>query len=425
MHDDTAPLPSQHRHPIGDYPTVQTAAPALPPTTETPTPTPGPAVEQQRRGSLRRAGELSLVALLAAGLASGGTYAATTLVADEPGIPSSSSTLPAVSTVPVSQAQKSAPDWQAVAATVAPSVVSITVRGEQGQGQGSGVVIDEQGHVLTNNHVVSGGGTGTELDVTLANGDTYAATVAGTDPSTDLAVLSITEPPDDLTPILLGSSDSLAVGDPVMAIGNPLGLSGTVTTGIVSALDRPVTAREQSSDPFAQGQGDEASVTNAVQTSAAINPGNSGGALVDAAGRLVGINSSIASLGGGSSGSIGIGFAIPVDTARMIADQLIADGTAEHAFLGVTPQDGTATLGSARRSGAKIAAVSEGSAAAKGGLQQGDVVVAVSGTPVVSAESLVAHIREQAVGSTVELTIVRDGKEQQVDVTLGQRPQDG
>lgn len=425
MHDDTAPLPSQHRHPIGDYPTVQTAAPALPPTTETPTLTPGPAVEQQRRGSLRRAGELSLVALLAAGLASGGTYAATTLAADEPGTPSSSSTLPAVSTVPVSQAQKSAPDWQAVAATVAPSVVSITVRGEQGQGQGSGVVIDEQGHVLTNNHVVSGGGTGTELDVTLANGDTYAATVAGTDPSTDLAVLSITEPPDDLTPIQLGSSDSLAVGDPVMAIGNPLGLSGTVTTGIVSALDRPVTAREQSSAPFAQGQGDEASVTNAVQTSAAINPGNSGGALVDAAGRLVGINSSIASLGGGSSGSIGIGFAIPVDTARMIADQLIADGTAEHAFLGVTPQDGTATLGSARRSGAKIAAVSEGSAAAKGGLQQGDVVVAVSGTPVVSAESLVAHIREQAVGSTVELTIVRDGKEQQVDVTLGQRPQDG
>ena len=425
MHDDTAPLPSQHRHPIGDYPTVQTAAPALPPTTKTPTPTPGPAVKQQRRGSLRRAGELSLVALLAAGLASGGTYAATTLAADEPGTPSSSSTLPAVSTVPVSQAQKSAPDWQAVAATVAPSVVSITVRGEQGQGQGSGVVIDEQGHVLTNNHVVSGGGTGTELDVTLANGDTYAATVAGTDPSTDLAVLSITEPPDDLTPIQLGSSDSLAVGDPVMAIGNPLGLSGTVTTGIVSALDRPVTAREQSSAPFAQGQGDEASVTNAVQTSAAINPGNSGGALVDAAGRLVGINSSIASLGGGSSGSIGIGFAIPVDTARMIADQLIADGTAEHAFLGVTPQDGTATLGSARRSGAKIAAVSEGSAAAKGGLQQGDVVVAVSGTPVVSAESLVAHIREQAVGSTVELTIVRDGKEQQVDVTLGQRPQDG
>ena len=419
MHDDTAPLPSQHRHPIGDYPTVQTAAPALPPTTETPTPTPGPAVEQQRRGGLRRAGELSLVALLAAGLASGGTYAATTLVADEPGIPSSSSTLPAVSTVPVSQAQKSAPDWQAVAATVAPSVVSITVRGEQGQGQGSGVVIDEQGHVLTNNHVVSGGGTGTELDVTLANGDTYAATVAGTDPSTDLAVLSITEPPDDLTPIQLGSSDSLAVGDPVMAIGNPLGLSGTVTTGIVSALDRPVTAREQSSDPFAQGQGDEASVTNAVQTSAAINPGNSGGALVDAAGRLVGINSSIASLGGGSSGSIGIGFAIPISQATNIADQLISTGTAVHPHLGVSITSGEVEAGGISRGSAVVSSVEGGSAAEQAGIQQGDHIIALDDTPVNSSVSLQALVRSKAVGDTVSLTVVRGGQETNVQVTLG------
>ncbi|MBD5832108.1 trypsin-like peptidase domain-containing protein, partial [Janibacter melonis] len=239
-----------------------------------------------------------------------------------------------------------------------------------------------------------------------------------------LAVLTITDPPKELTPITFGASDSLAVGDPVMAIGNPLGLSGTVTTGVVSALDRPVSTSDSSSqDPFAQGQG-ETVVTNAVQTSAAINPGNSGGALVDASGRLVGINSSIASTGsssGGQSGSIGIGFAIPVDQARMIADQLITDGSAQHAFLGVTPSDGTAKSGSATRSGAKIEQVSQGSGAAKAGLEVGDLVVAVGDTPVTSAESLVAHVREEAVGSTVKLTVIRDGKSTQVDVTLGER----
>lgn len=418
MNDDTTPLPPPaHRHPIGDYPAVP--ASLAYPTTPQP-----PAAAPRQGGGARRIGELSLVALLAAGLASGGTYAATMLAADQPATPSvSSSTLQEASSLPVSQAQKSAPDWQAVATAVSPGVVSITVQGSQGEGKGSGVVIDTKGHVLTNHHVANGAGDSAQISVTLSDGSTYDAKVVGSDASTDLAVLSITDPPKDLKPVPMGSSASLKVGDPVMAIGNPLGLSGTVTTGIVSALDRPVTTSEQSSDPFGRSSGGEAAVTNAVQTSAAINPGNSGGALVDAAGRLVGINSSIAALGGGQSGSIGIGFAIPVDTARMIADQLIADGTARHAFLGVTPKDGTATLGSARRTGAEIAEVSDGSAAAKGGLRQGDVVIAVGDTPVVSAESLVAHIREQAVGSTVELTVVRGGSEQRLTVTLGERPQ--
>lgn len=407
MRDDTSPLPRPDAtQTYGAYPTGPPSPVVTPP-------------PPRRRGGLRRVGELSAVALLAAALASGGTYAATTLADDGAPTTHQTSTLPASSTLPVSQAQQSAPDWQAVARTVSPGVVSITVEGAQGEGQGSGVVIDDRGHVLTNNHVVSGAGDGARLSVTLANGDTYAATVAGTDPSTDLAVLTITDPPQDLAPVQLGSSDSLAVGDPVMAIGNPLGLSGTVTTGIVSALDRPVTTSEQ---PGQGAGGGEAAVTNAVQTSAAINPGNSGGALVDAAGRLVGINSSIASLGGGRSGSIGIGFAIPVDTARMIADQLIAHGTAQHAFLGVTPQDGTATIGAARRSGAEILQVTEGSAAAKGGLQAGDVVLAVGDAPVSSAESLVAHVRGRAVGSTVQLTVARDGAERTLDITLGQRP---
>lgn len=408
MRDDTSPLP----HP--DATQTHGTYPAGPPSPVAAPPPP-------RRGhGLRRVGELSAVALLAAALASGGTYAATTLADDGSPVMHQTSTLPASSTLPVSQAQQSAPDWQAVARTVAPGVVSITVEGAQGEGQGSGVVIDDRGHVLTNNHVASGAGGDARLSVTLASGDTYAATVTGTDPSTDLAVLTITDPPEDLTPVQLGASDSLSVGDPVMAIGNPLGLSGTVTTGIVSALDRPVTTGEQ------PGQaGGEAAVTNAVQTSAAINPGNSGGALVDAAGRLVGINSSIASLGGGRSGSIGIGFAIPVDTARMIADQLIAHGKAQHAFLGVTPKDGTATLGSARRSGAEIIQVTEGSAAAKGGLRAGDVVVAVGDAPVSSAEALVAHVRALPVGSTVELTVARGGDERTLRVTLDRRPQEG
>ena len=200
--------------------------------------------------------------------------------------------------------------------------------------------------MLTNNHVVAGA---EKLTVTLADGRTYEAEVRGTDPSTDLAVITIKNAPSDLTPIAIGDSDKIAVGDPVMAVGNPLGLAGTVTTGIVSALNRPVTTEAESdggqADPNGQAQGaGETVVTNAIQTSAAINPGNSGGALVNASGQLIGINSAIASLGsssGGQSGSIGIGFAIPVNEATSIAKQLIDSGTAAHAYLGVTPQDGT------------------------------------------------------------------------------------
>lgn len=428
MHDDTSPLPRpDETQPFGAHQTPQSGASYPPP----PPAAVGtlPPQQPRRRGGLRRVGELSAVAVLAAALASGGTVAATTLADGDQGTTTSaSSQLPQSSVVPVTDAQKSAPDWQSVASAVGPSVVSITVKSAQGEGQGSGVVMDDQGHVLTNNHVATGAGegSGSQITVTLSDGNTYAATIAGTDPSTDLAVLTITDPPKELTPITFGASDSLAVGDPVMAIGNPLGLSGTVTTGVVSALDRPVSTSDSSSqDPFAQGQSQgETVVTNAVQTSAAINPGNSGGALVDASGRLVGINSSIASTGsssGGQSGSIGIGFAIPVDQARMIADQLITDGSAQHAFLGVTPSDGTAKSGSATRSGAKIEQVSQGSGAAKAGLEVGDLVIAVGDAPVTSAESLVAHVREEAVGSTVKLTVIRDGKSTQVDVTLGER----
>ncbi|EKA60192.1 peptidase S1 and S6 chymotrypsin/Hap [Janibacter hoylei PVAS-1] len=378
---------------------------------------------------------MTAVGLLSAVLASGGTWGVISLTDPGPTGTTSAASSTAVgsgaSVVPVSSAAKTNPDWNAVTAAVSPSVVSITVEGNGSGGQGSGVVIDDSGHVLTNHHVVSGAGDDAKITVTLSDGKTYAATIAGEDASTDLAVVSLTDPPDDLRPITIGSSQQLQVGDPVMAVGNPLGLSGTVTTGIVSALDRPVTTssadeQEQQGSPFGPQQQSSSTpvVTSAIQTSAAVNPGNSGGALVDASGRLVGINSSIATLGGseGQSGSIGIGFAIPVDEAQWIAEQLIEDGTAQHAFLGVTPTDGTATVGSATRSGAEIRSVTSGSPAEDAGLREGDLVVGVDDSPVTSAESLVGLVHARRIDTQVELTVVRDGREEQVTATLGTAP---
>ncbi len=311
-------------------------------------------------------------------------------------------------------------DWGAVAAEVQPSVVAIMVRAADGSGgQGSGVVLDEEGHVLTNNHVVATATGGGQVRVTLLDGRVLDAEVVGLDPSTDLAVLSLADAPDDLVPLPLGSSDEVQVGDPVMAIGNPLGLSGTVTTGIVSALDRPVTTQ---SVGVAAG---EPVVTDAVQTDAAVNPGNSGGALVDREGRLIGINSSIAGLGsgaGGQSGSIGLGFAIPVDSAASVAAQLIEDGTAEHARLGVYLEDATADVRdgewAGERLGAGLAEVIDGSAAAGAGLRTGDVVMSVEGRPTTSALALTARVRALQPGDTVQVLVERDGAPVEVAVTL-------
>lgn len=411
MDQPTAPLPPQH-------PSYASALAAPPP----------PRMPRHRG---RRIGELTAVAVLTAALASGGTWGVMALTDDgttaDSSTGASTSGDSAASVVPVSSASKTNPDWNAVTAAVTPSVVSITVAAGGSGGEGSGVVLDKEGHVLTNHHVVSGAGDDATITVTLSDGKTYRASIAGEDASTDLAVLTLEDPPDDLQPITVGSSSGLEVGDPVMAVGNPLGLSGTVTTGIVSALDRPVTTSSTESeqqDPFGQQQQSSQVVTSAIQTSAAVNPGNSGGALVDAAGRLVGINSSIASLGSssGQSGSIGIGFAIPVDEAQWIAEQLIEDGQAEHAFLGVTPSDGTAELGSATRSGAQIRSVSDGSPAAEAGLQEGDLVVGVDDSTVTSAESLVGIIHSHRIGTKVSLAVVRDGEEQTIDVTLGTAP---
>ena len=377
------------------------------------------------RPGRRRTAEITTVAVLAALLSSGGTVAASRLWADEvqPSSPAAAQQ-GGTGAATVSQSDPSSPDWSATAAAVSPSVVSISATTGQGAGQGSGVIIDSAGNVLTNNHVVSGAD---KLSVTLADGRTYDAEIRGTDPSTDLAVIAISDAPKDLRPIATGDSDALKVGDPVMAVGNPLGLAGTVTTGIVSALNRPVSTEGESSgpsDPFGQGQAQsEPVVTNAIQTSAAINPGNSGGALVDASGQLVGINSSIASLGSssGQSGNIGIGFAIPVNEATSVASQLIETGKVTHAFLGVTPQDGSASDGSATRAGAEVVSVGEGTPAAEAGLRAGDVVTAVDGERVDSALSLVGQVRERSVGDKVTLTVLRDDGTIEVEVALAAR----
>jgi putative serine protease PepD len=421
-----APEDHTQQIPQGGY--YSQSAPPAPPAPPTPPLGEGSRPAPKRH---RRVGQTAVTALLAAVLASGGTYAVTQL--GDTGTTSSTPTATATtnpnqnSSPTVVQGNVSAPDWSAVAAAVSPSVVSIDVTTQQGAGAGSGVVFDRNGHILTNNHVVGDAAGNGAITVTLSDGRTYGATIVGTDASTDLAVIKLTNGPSDLTPISLGDSEALKVGDPAMAVGNPLGLSGTVTTGIVSALNRPVSTGTSSESPLGQQQasGDEV-VTNAIQTSAAINPGNSGGALVNAKGELIGINSSIASLGqsssGSQSGNIGIGFAIPVKEAKSIADQLIKSGKAEHAFLGVSTRDTVVSDGSAKRAGAQVVSVNGGTPAANAGIKNGDVVIAVDGQRIDSATALVAQIREMTAGDKTTLTVIRDGARQDVPVTLAVKP---
>jgi putative serine protease PepD len=297
-----------------------------------------------------------------------------------------------------------------VAAQVLPSVVSIQFTGAQGGGSGSGVVIDESGLILTNNHVVEGAADGGSLTVSFQDGSSTSAEIVGRDPSTDLAVISVDDA-DGLVPVELGSSADLRVGETVVAIGSPLGLTGTVTTGIVSAKNRPVLPGDSA--------GDE-SVLNAIQTDAAINPGNSGGALVNLRGELVGINSAIATLGAspsGQGGSIGLGFAIPIDQAKWISAQLIETGTVEHARLGVSVESATGEV-----RGALVATVEPGTSAAEIGLEDGDIVTGFGDQAIDSADSLVAAVRGTEPGTTITLTYVRDGSVEEVDVTLAAAP---
>jgi putative serine protease PepD len=301
-----------------------------------------------------------------------------------------------------------------IAAQVLPSVVTIKVdAGADGAGTGSGFVIDNRGHILTNNHVVAGGASNGVIEVVLSNGETEDATIVGRDGSYDLAVLRIER--TDLTPLQLGASDQVVVGDPVIAVGAPLGLEQTVTSGIVSALNRPV----------APGAGDETSFINAIQTDAAINPGNSGGPLLDLAGQVIGVNSAIARVPGSgtsSSGNIGLGFAIPSDQARRTAEQLIATGKATHPIIGVL-LDRTFSGEGAQVQDSSDAVTPDGPAD-KAGVRPGDVVVSFEGKPIRTPDQLIVSIRARAVGETVTLTIRRDGQEIDLPMTLEAQPDD-
>jgi putative serine protease PepD len=291
----------------------------------------------------------------------------------------------------------------AIAEAVSPAVVSLAVSGQGGAGTGSGFVIREDGYILTNNHVVEAAANGGEITVNFSDDRRLNATIVGRDAAYDLAVIKVDA--TGLPTVALGNSDGVIVGDLAIAIGSPLGLDGTVTAGIVSALNRPVTAG---------GQG-ETSFINAIQTDAAINPGNSGGPLVNAAGEVIGVNSAIATLGDGTSqsGSIGLGFAIPVNQAKRIAEELIDTGASTKPIIGVRLD--VQYLGE----GARVESVTAGGPADEAGLQAGDVIVEFDGRTVEDATQLIVDIRSMSPGDTVPITVQRGSENVELTITLG------
>lgn len=301
-------------------------------------------------------------------------------------------------------------DWTAVAKEVSDSVVAIDVATSDGEAKGSGVVISDKGYIATNNHVISGA---QQIQVTLASGAVYSAKVVGTDTTTDLAVIKLDNPPSDLKVAEFADSDNLAVGEAVMAIGNPLGYDDTATTGIVSALNRPVTVTDDDNNAI---------VTNAVQIDAAINPGNSGGPTFNAAGQVIGINSSIASTASssGTAGSIGIGFAIPSNLVKRVTNEIIDNGSVRHVVLGITIKSSSVEADGVTRGCAQVQAVTDGGPASKAGVKAGDSIVAFNGKAVNNNYSLLGYVRASAMGDKVKLTVVRGGNTMDLEVTLDQ-----
>jgi putative serine protease PepD len=315
--------------------------------------------------------------------------------------------LPAPAAVPA--ANLPAGSVEQVAQKVTPSVVELQVRGPRTVEEGSGIVLSSDGLILTNNHVVQSAANGEgKVSAVLQDGRTVPVEIVGRAPSFDIAVVRA-QGVNDLIPAQLGSSSNVRVGQAAVAVGSPLGLSGTVTSGIISALDRPVLAG-------GEGSGQE-TVMDAIQTDAAINPGNSGGPLTDMQGRVIGINSVIVSLGSGNSqaGSIGLGFAIPIDQARRIANELVHNGQATQAVLGAIvpagqPEDG----------GAVVQQVTPGGGAAAAGIQPGEMIIKVGGQVIENGDALVAAVRSYAPGSQITVTVKNPGgSTRQVQVTLG------
>jgi S1-C subfamily serine protease len=296
-----------------------------------------------------------------------------------------------------------------------------------GVATGSGIVIDGQGHILTNNHVVEGA---EKINVKLGESDTErTAEVVGTDPSSDLALLKVSAPASELDPLTLGDSSKVEVGDPVVAIGNPFGLDRTVTSGIVSALQRQI----QAPDGF--------SISNVIQTDAAINPGNSGGPLINAEGEVIGINSQIETGGSGSNGNVGIGFAIPINTAKAEIQSLIKNGEVEHAYLGISGGDVTPELAKDLNlpvtEGVIVQEVVKGGPSDKAGIQGstkkatiegvevglgGDIITEINGKKIKTMEEVVTMVEEAKPGEEFEITLLRGGQEKKATVTLGKRP---
>jgi putative serine protease PepD len=370
------------------------------------------------------AGGLAAALILGGGLA-GGAVAA---------VIGNNSTTYASPTAVRPASSKSATGIAAIAQAVQPSTVSITVTTQQGQDEGTGVITRSDGMILTNNHVVADAAGGGQISVKFNDGKKVAAEVVGTDPATDLAVIKASGV-SGLKPVTFGNSDQLQVGDQVVAIGSPLGLEGSVTSGIISALHRTLSEsgndQQQQQPPGFPGfggqgqqgggqgqQGQQGSgsggtaIGDAIQTDAAINPGNSGGPLVNSSGQVIGINTAIATSGGGQ-GNIGVGFAIPIDTAKQVSDQLIKTGKATHAYLGVTLSD---AMGD--QQGALVASVQGQTPAASAGLKEGDVVTQVDGKSIVGADALSAAIRGHSPGDKIALTYLRNGQKHTVNVTL-------
>lgn len=372
---------------------------------------------------------LVTLALVAAGLWALWTYGRHLLIT-EPHAPQSGQTYTPDPPPLTDVDPQAAPHWESVSAAVSPSVVTISVSdGSRGGGVGSGVIYSNDGLIITNHHVIADAqGEGGKIAVTLPDQRIYTAQIVGTDPTSDLGVIRLDNPPSDLTVASFGTSSNLVVGQPVMAIGAPLGLSNTVTTGIVSALDRPVevsaTHNVDPEDPFGQLDPESAGdtiVTNAIQVDASINPGNSGGPLFNQQGQVIGINSSIASIaepGSDRAGSIGLGFAIPVDLVRSVADQLINNGKVAHALLGVSITSVAGELDGARHLGALIEKVVPGGAADLAGLRENDLITHVNGKRVPSAKALQGVIRQYTAGTEVTVTVIREGQSVEVHAAL-------
>jgi S1-C subfamily serine protease len=405
-------------HPVGPAP-QQTSdipdAPASAPYWGAPPPAPVPA-EPVAEAPARRTGRvrIGIAGLVAGALIGGGAGAGVVTLFDEPATTGSQG---ATAQSVVIQDPQTATTATAAAAKAAPSVVTVYVQNGSSSGSGSGVVLTPDGYVVTNNHVVTleSDQTG-DVQVRTSDGTLYDAEVVGTDPSSDLAVIKL-DGAKDLTPADFADSDDVQVGDVAVAIGAPLGLSNTVTDGIISATDRAVTTGSTQ---------DDTTVLDALQTDAAINPGNSGGALVNGAGEVIGINTAIASVASGApgsntqSGNIGVGFAIPSNTATRIAQEIIENGSATRAFLGVSARTASGTDNSEIGTGAEIVSVEPDSAASQAGLQEGDVVTAVGDRPVTTSAELTAAVRSSAPGDTVSLTVRRGEDTATVEVTLGE-----